>query len=155
MGRHTSVGITQSSVSPNQALGSTAQRPVFGAAQKGVQYFNTDVNQLEIWNGSYWFVVGEFPNVAISTSQTLGSNHSYWVNTTTSSVTLNLPATARQGDFIKITDSHGTFNTNNCTINNNGNPIMRANDTMVISTQGASINLVYFDATRGWLLEAI
>jgi hypothetical protein len=155
MGRHTTSGITPTSVAPNTSVGTTAQRPTLGATQLGITYFNTDVNQLEIWNGSYWFVVGEFPNVAISTSQTLGSNHAYWVNTTGGAVTLALPATARQGDYIKITDSHGQFGTNACTINNNGNPIMRVSDTMVINTPGASVALVYFDATRGWLLEAI
>lgn len=155
MGRHTSLGITPTSIQPTQSSGTTAQRPVFGSTQFGVTYFNTDVNQLEIWNGQYWFVVGEFPNLAISTSQTLGSNHAYWVNTTGGAVTLTLPSTARQGDYIKITDSHGTFGSNACTINNNGNPIMRQNDTMVINTPGASVALVFFDATRGWLLEAI
>jgi hypothetical protein len=155
MGRHTTAGITPTSVAPNTSVGTTAQRPTLGASQLGITYFNIDVNQLEIWNGSYWFVVGEFPNVAISTSQTLGSNHAYWVNTTGGAVTLALPTTPRQGDYIKITDSHGQFNTNACTINNNGNPIMRTNDTMTINTAGASLALVYFDATRGWLLEAI
>lgn len=155
MGRHTTTGVVSTSVQPNNSVGTTAQRPTFGNTQLGLTYFNTDVNQLEIWNGQYWFVVGEFPNVAISASQTLGSNHAYWVNTTGGAVTLALPSTARQGDYIKVTDSHGTFGTNACTINNNGNPIMRANDTMVINTPGASVALVYFDATRGWLLEAI
>jgi hypothetical protein len=155
MGRHTSVGITPTSIRPTQSSGTTAQRPSLGDTQPGVTYFNTDVNQLEIWNGSYWFVVGEYPNVAISTSQTLGSNHAYWVNTTAAEVTLTLPASPRQGDYLKITDSHGTFGSNNCTINNNGNPIMRQNDTMVISTPGASIALVFFDTDRGWLLETI
>lgn len=155
MGRHTTTGVISTSVQPNNSVGTTAQRPTFGNTQLGLTYFNTDVNQLEIWNGQYWFVVGEFPNVAISASQTLGSNHAYWVNTTGGAVTLALPSTARQGDYIKVTDSHGTFGTNACTINNNGNPIMRANDTMVINTTGASVALVYFDATRGWLLEAI
>jgi len=155
MGRHTTSGITPTSVAPNTSVGTTAQRPTLGATQLGITYFNTDVNQLEIWNGAYWFVVGEFPNVAISTSQTLGSNHAYWVNTTAAAVTLALPPSPRQGDYIKVTDSHGTFSSNNCTINNNGNPIMRQSDTMVISTNGASLAFVFFDATRGWLIESI
>lgn len=155
MGRITSLGITPQAVLPSQLSGNTAARPTLTGSQQGVTYFNTDVNQLEIWNGSYWFVVGELPNVAISSNTAAGSNHAYWVNTTGGAVTITLPANPRQGDVIKITDSHGTFGTNNCTINNNGRPIMRQNDTMVISTPGASISMVYFDNTRGWLLEAI
>jgi hypothetical protein len=37
----------------------------------------------------------------------------------------------------------------------NGAPIMRTNDTMTISTQGAALSMTYYDATRGWLLDAI
>jgi hypothetical protein len=155
MGRITSLGITPNSTMPTQSSGNAAQRPVLNTTQQGVTFFNTDVNQLEIWNGSYWFVVGTYPNVSISSSQSLGSNHTYWVNTTAGAVTLSLPSTPRQGDYIKISDSHGTFGSNNCTINNNGNPIMRQSDTMVISTPGAAVSLVFFDATRGWLIETI
>jgi hypothetical protein len=155
MGRHTSLGITPTSIQPTQSSGTTAQRPVLGNTQLGVTYFNTDVNQLEIWNGSYWFVVGTYPNIAVTSSQSVGSNHAYWVNTTGGAVTLTLPSTPRQGDTVKITDSHGTFGSNACTVARNGKPIMRQSDDMVISTPGAALALVFFDDTRGWLLEAI
>ncbi len=155
MGRITSVGITPQAVFPTQLSGSTAQRPTLTGSQQGITYFNTDVNQLEIWNGSYWFVVGELPNIVVSSSTTMGSNHAYWVDTTAAAVTLTLPASPRTGDVIKIYDTHGTFNTNNCTVAVNGQPIMRQNDNMVISTPGAAISMTYFDTTRGWLLEAI
>lgn len=135
--------------------GTTAQRPVLTATQQGITYFNTDVNQIEIWNGSYWFVIGELPNVVVTTSTNMGSNHAYWVNTTGGAINLTLPASPRTGDIIKIYDTHGTFNTNNCTVVVNGDPIMRQNDNMIISTQGASIAMTYFDTNRGWLLEAI
>lgn len=156
MGRHTRVGIIpQTEEFTLVGTGTTAQRPTLVADQKGFQYFNTDANQLEIWNGSYWFVVGALPNLAVSSSQTMGSNHAYWVNTTSGAVNLTLPPTPRQGDVIKIYDTFGTFQTNACSVLVNGAPIMRTNDTMTINTQGAAITMTYYDATRGWLLDAI
>lgn len=155
MGRHTRLGITPSSIQPTQASGPTSQRPVLTSSQQGVTYFNTDVNQLEIWNGEYWFVVGELPNVIVTGNTSTGSNHAYWVNTTGGAVSLTLPALPRTGDIIKVFDTHGNFGVNNCTVVVNGQPIMRLNDNMVISTPGAAISMKYFDATRGWLIEAI
>jgi hypothetical protein len=155
MGRNTSLGITPSAVLPSQLSGTTASRPVLTTSQQGVTFFNTDVNQLEIWNGSYWFVVGTYPNIAVTSSQAVGSNHAYWVNTTSNTVTLTLPSAPRQGDTVRITDSHGTFGTNACTVARNGKPIMRQADDMTINTPGASLALIFFDDTRGWLLEAI
>lgn len=155
MGRHTRVGVLSETTPQGSLSGTTAQRPVLAADTKGVTYFNTDVNQLEIWNGAYWFVVGELPNVVVTSSQTMGSNHAYWVNTTSAAVSLTLPSSARTGDKIKLYDTHGTFQTNNCTVVVNGQPIMRQLDNMVVSTQGAAIELTFYDATRGWLLEAI
>jgi hypothetical protein len=155
MARRITLGVTGTAVLPPPTVGTTAQRPVLTASQQSVTYFNTDVNLLEIWNGEYWFVIGELPNITVSSNTTMGSNHAYWVNTTSGPVNLTLPSSARTGDIIKIYDTHGTFGTNNCSVLVNGQPIMRQNDTMVISTPGAAIAMTFFDATRGWLIEAI
>lgn len=155
MGRITTLGITSNGPNPTQLSGTTAARPVLSAAQAGITYYNTDVNQMEVWSGTYWHILGEYPNVTVSSSQTMGSNHVYWVNTSGGAITLTLPATPRTGDLIKIYDIAGTFGTNNLTIGNNGHRIQRQLDTMVVSTNGAAFALVYYDATRGWLLETI
>jgi len=151
MGRIISLGI-QSNMAAN-VMGVIAERPL--AANPGVTFFNQTSNQLEIWNGSAWHPVNDYQRIDISTSGPVLANRSYWVNTASASVTLTLPASPTAGDFIKVTDVTGTFGTNNCTINPNGNRIMRQADTMTISTNGASVRMVYYDATRGWLLEAI
>lgn len=156
MGRVITNGIISNTATvQTMSAGSTANRPTLAASQAGTTYYNTDVNQMEVWSGTYWHVLGEYPNVTITTNTAATSNHSYWVNTTSGAVSLTLPASPRQGDFIKITDVAGTFNTNNCTVLRNGNPIMRIADDMTISTQGASIRMVFYDATRGWLIESI
>jgi len=151
MGRIVSLGI-QATMSAN-IMGTTAERPT--AVNPGVTFYNQSTGQLEIWNGNAWVIVGEYQRVDVSSSQTVAANRSFWVNTTSAAVTITLPASPSQGDFVKITDVAGTFATNNCTVNPNGGKIMRQADNMVISTNGASIRMVYYDATRGWLLEAI
>jgi hypothetical protein len=138
MGRIVSLGI-QSNMAAN-VMGVVAERPL--AANPGVTFFNQTSNQLEIWNGSAWHPVNDYQRIDISTSGPVLSNRSYWVNTASASVTLTLPASPTSGDFIKVTDVTGTFGTNNCTINPNGNRIMRQADTMTISTNGASVRMV-------------
>ena len=152
MGRIVSSGITNTN-NPTMIMGTAAERPA--AANPGVTYFNRSTNQLEIYNGSAWHVVGDYERVLISTNTVALPNRTYWVNTTAGVVTLTLPASPVIGDFIKITDLAGTFGTNNCTVARNGNNIMRVADDMTISTNGASIRMVYYDTARGWLLESI
>ncbi len=151
MGRIVSLGI-QATMSAN-IMGTTAERPV--SVNPGITFFNQTTGQLEIWNGSAWHPVGDYQRIDVSSSTSAAANRSYWVNTSGGAVTLTLPASPNAGDFIKVTDVAGTFATNNCTINPNGNRIMRQADSMTISTNGASVRMVYYDATRGWLLEAI
>ena len=151
MGRIVSLGI-QATMSAN-IMGTTAERPT--AVNPEVTFYNQSTGQLEIYNGSSWVTVGDYQRVDVSSSQTVVANRSFWVNTTSAAVTITLPASPNPGDFVKITDVAGTFGTNNCTVNPNGGRIMRQLDTMVISTNGASVRMVYYDATRGWLLEAI
>ncbi len=150
MGRLITVGIA----TPQQMLmGTTAERPT--TANPGVQYFNTTTNQLEIYNGSGWHPVGNYERVSISSNTAAVANRHYLVNTIAGPVTLTLPATPITGDYIRIQDVAGTFGSNNLTINNNSNRIMRQLDTMTISTSGASFALIYHDATAGWLVESI
>lgn len=74
-------------------------------------------------------------------------------NTAGGGFTVNLPATPSRGDAVHIIDYSGTFNTNNLTVNNNGNYIMRQNTTMTVSTAGAAFQLVYSGASNpGWLV---
>lgn len=150
MGRLITVGIA----TPQQMLmGTTAERPT--TANPGVQYFNTTLNQLEIYNGSGWHPVSDYLRISITSNTTAVSNRHYLISTSGGAVTLTLPASPTAGDYIRITDVGGTFGTNNLTINRNGNRIMRNVDDMTVSTNGASLGLIYHDATAGWLVENI
>ena len=83
---------------------------------------------------------------------TATNGEGYFVNTTSSAVTMTLPASPSAGDIVAVKDYLMTFETNNLTIARNGSPINGgASIDLTISTSGASITLVYVDGTQGWL----
>ena len=73
------------------------------------------------------------------------------VNTSTA-VTLTLPASASLGDEIRIIDGTGTAATNNITVARNGHNIMGSASDLTINLNAAGIGLVYYNASRGWIL---
>jgi len=78
-------------------------------------------------------------------------NRGYFVNTTSGAISMTLPSSATIGDTIAIKDYAGTFATNNLTILRNSHKIQGVANDSVIQTARASIQLVYVDATKGWL----
>ena len=66
--------------------------------------------------------------------------------------TLTLPSSPSAGDIVGLKDYNGNFATANLTIGRGGSPINGVNAADVpIKTAGASIFLVYVDATQGWV----
>jgi hypothetical protein len=86
-----------------------------------------------------------------STFNTAVSGQGYFIDTTSAVHTITLPASASIGDFIAIKDYAGTFATNNLTIARNGHNIQGVANDSLISTNRASLVLVYVDSTKGWL----
>lgn len=82
---------------------------------------------------------------------TAETNKGYFINTTSGEVTITLPATPVAGSFIGIKDYALTAQTNNILIAPNGNKIQGTTNTVRITIQGGAANLVYVDATQGWL----
>jgi hypothetical protein len=78
----------------------------------------------------------------------------YPMNTTSSALTVTLPASPSAGQIISILDYAGTAATNNITINPNGNKIQGTTTNRLINTNREAINLVYVDSTQGWLAYA-
>src|SRR5210317_2242537 len=86
-----------------------------------------------------------------STATSAVAGNGYFIDTTSAAHTINLPGSPSAGDKIAIKDYAGTFGTNNLTIGRNGNNIQGVANDSLISTNRASIILVYSDATKGWL----
>ena len=75
----------------------------------------------------------------------------YFIDTTSNAHTLNLPSSASAGDTIAIKDYAGTFGTNSVTIGRNSHNIQGIANDSEITTNRASVVLVYIDTTKGWL----
>ena len=86
-----------------------------------------------------------------STGTTAVARNGYFIDTTSAAHTLTLPTSATIGDFIAIKDYAGTFATNNLTIGRNGHNIQGVANDSLITTNRASLVLVYVDSTKGLL----
>tara|TARA_Y100000004_G_scaffold165795_1_gene196928 strand:+ start:1482 stop:2879 length:1398 start_codon:yes stop_codon:yes gene_type:complete len=89
-----------------------------------------------------------------TTAFTAVNGEGYFVDTAASgAVTMTLPASPSAGNIVGVKDYNGNFNTANLTIARNGSPINGANSAdPKITTDGASLFLVYVDATQGWIV---
>jgi hypothetical protein len=85
-------------------------------------------------------------------SFTASANEGYFCNTTSAAFTVTLPASPTAGDVIGLKDYADTFDTNNLTINPNGNKIQGSTTNFIISVEGTAAILLYVDSTKGWLL---
>ena len=88
--------------------------------------------------------------IVTNTPFTAPSNSKLIVNTS-SAKTINLPASPSLGNQIRIVDGDGTANTNNITISSS-DKIIGSDSDLVIDINDANIELVYYNATRGWIL---
>ena len=133
--------------------GTTAQRPTGGDLYTGALRYNSSLVTWEGYNGSAWTGLGGGnPWASTSTNITIAANDRYFVDTTSGAKTITLPASPQTGDQVRLLDLAGTFDTNNLTIARNSLNIMGAGADLTVSTENASIGLVYTGATYGWKL---
>jgi len=90
---------------------------------------------------------------ANTVSQTVEAGKGYWIDTTSTTCTITLPSAASKGDQIVLIDYARTWGTNSIFINSNGLNYQGDPDTLTVeyTTSGQSINIVYSDATKGWI----
>jgi hypothetical protein len=86
-----------------------------------------------------------------STVTTMVAGRGYFVDNSSAAGIVKLPASATIGQQIAIKDYAGNFGTNSLTIQRNGHNIQGAANNSNISTDRASLILVYVDSTKGWL----
>jgi hypothetical protein len=72
------------------------------------------------------------------------------VDTSSTAVTITLPASPSVGDEVHFIDGKGTFGSNNLVINRNSSNINSSASNLTVSTNGQSFTLVFANATRGW-----
>jgi hypothetical protein len=89
---------------------------------------------------------------AKTTGFTAVAGNGYFCNTTSGAFTVTLPLSPTAGDTVGISDYANTADTNNITIGRNGSNIQGVANDFIINIEGASVLLVYVDATQGWLL---
>jgi len=96
----------------------------------------------------------DWDTTAKTASFTAVSGNGYFVNTTSSAITLTLPASPSAGDIVSFKDYAFTFATNNLTVDGNGSPIGGVDGTInpTYDTNGTSKTFIYVDGTKGWLV---
>ena len=76
----------------------------------------------------------------------------YFVDTTGGAVTVNLPA-GTAGAVVAVKDYAGTFDSNNCTLVQNGSDKIGGSTVNVtLDTEGIAVTLIFIDSTQGWLV---
>ena len=92
----------------------------------------------------------DWDTTAKTASFTAVSGNGYFVNTTSSAVTVTLPA-GSAGSIVSLKDYANTWNTNSVTVTPNGtDKINGTNANATLNTQDQSVTLVYVDSTKGW-----
>jgi len=91
--------------------------------------------------------------IITGSTATVEAGNGYWINTTSNTCTITLPSSAEKGDQIVFIDYLRTWGTNKIIIDSNGLNYQGNNDTYTVeyNTDGQSLNIVYSDATKGWL----
>ena len=91
--------------------------------------------------------------VETGSTMTAVAGNGYPIDTTSNACTITLPASASLGDQIIFTDYARTWGTNAITIDSNGLNYQGDDDTFDVeySTDGQSVQIVYADATKGWI----
>jgi len=86
-----------------------------------------------------------------STGLTIVAGRGYFIDTTSGTVTVTLPASPNIGDTISIRDYAGTFGTNKVTISRNGQNLGGNALDGELTINNTQITFVYVDSTQGWL----
>ena len=81
---------------------------------------------------------------------TATAGEGYFVNTTSSAITVTMPSSPSAGDEVSLVDYAGTADTNNITITSSNN-INGSSDDLLINYERGGVSMVYVDATQGWI----
>jgi hypothetical protein len=127
------------------------------SAVSTVKIANNAVSTIKIANDAVTFAKTDTTWNTATSNTTMVAGGRYFVSTTGGAVTMTLPVTPTQGDWVRIIDTQGTADTNNITVARDANSIsiQGSNTDMTVSTERAAFSLVYFNTTQGWLLTEV
>ena len=105
------------------------------------------MNYEDVAGGTTWQAV------ETGSTMTAVAGEGYWVNTTSNTCTITLPASASVGDTIIFADYDRTWGTNKIIIDSNGLNYQGQDDSYDVEygTNGTAIRITYIDATKGWI----
>jgi hypothetical protein len=90
-------------------------------------------------------------SIKTASTFTAADGEGYFVDTTSNTITANLPA-GSAGAIVAFSDYARNFNNNALTISPNGSEkIGGVAQDLVLSVQGQALTLVYVDGTKGWI----
>ena len=115
-----------------------------GTADQVLTSNGTDVSWADSVGGAAWVIK--------TAAYTAVAGDGVMVDTSSSAITITLPASGTLGDFVRIMDATGNAATNNITVGRAGHKIQGAAADLTIATARASIRLVYVNAAQGWCL---
>ncbi|GIV86030.1 MAG: hypothetical protein KatS3mg054_0059 [Chloroflexus sp.] len=117
-----------------------------------LQYVVQDGGELKIREKSLWTVGYKFSSETTMTV-TASAYYTLPVNTTSSPVTINPPATVSAGTWFAVSDSRGTAGTNPITIDFVGSSqkLHGQVQNMMINTNGGYVKFAYVDSVIGWI----
>ena len=81
------------------------------------------------------------------------SGEGYFVDTTSSAVTVTLPSSPSVGDSVSIVDQGGSASSNAITLAS-ANKIQNSTDNKELNVSNISINVVYSGVGKGWLVHS-
>ena len=80
------------------------------------------------------------------------ANKGYFIDTSSGARQITMPDSPSAGDVVAFKDYANTFDTNRLTIKNGGDKIQGSDSDFENTTKGASLEFIYVNATKGWLL---
>ena len=130
------------------SIGGLVQRPVGAYSVSGQVITFTaappaGTNNIEVRA----IATGEAGFAVITANQTVIASGKYAVDTSSSAVTLTLPASPNAGDAIFFMDAGGAFATNNLTLARNGKTIMGAASDLLVTVNNDSVGVIYNGST--------
>jgi len=115
---------------------------ILASAADSADYLNIasyHMLQSSVWNTS-------------STNVNASAGDKLFIDVSSGTVQVTLPAGPSMGDEVRIIDGEGNAATNNITVARNGSKIQAGDSDFIIDFDRAGVGFVYYNATNGWVL---